>query len=163
MMGRSDAGQADPTAVDPTAVDPTAVDPTDGDRAAGDDGTVDHDAVLPTTTMWEVFGRRRINDSLEHVGQIHAADRETALVLARETHFRHEEGVAYAVVRSDHLHVIDDPSLLERRVDIDYRLQKGYSGFRDKREAAREAARSRGLDELQTRPAPGRDVASEAS
>lgn len=117
----------------------------------------------PSTTTWEVFGRRRANDTLQHVGQIHAADRDTALLLARETHFRHEEGVSYAVVRSDHLHELADPSLLERRVDIGYRLQRGYSGFRDKRERAREAARARGRDELQTRPAPGRDVASEAS
>lgn len=121
------------------------------------------DTALPIETMWEVFGRRRINDALEHVGQIHAGDRETALLLARETHFRHEEAVDYAVVRSDQLHRLDDPSLLERRVDIDYRLQRGYSGFRDKRARAREAAARRGSDDLQTRPAPGRDVASEAS
>lgn len=130
-------------------------------RPLPDDGDdPDPTAALPATTMWEVFGRRRANDSLEHVGQIHAADRETALLLARETHFRHEEGVNYAVVRSDHLHELADPSLLQRKVDVDYRLQRGYSGVRDKRERAKEAARNRGLEELQTKPAPGRDVKS---
>lgn len=110
---------------------------------------------MPT---WEVFGRRRVNDALTHVGRIHAADRETALVLARETHFRHGEAVDYAVVRTDELHLVPDNDVLERRVDIDYRLQSGYSGFRDKRARAREAAASRGLTDLQERPAPGRDV-----
>lgn len=137
-----------------------ALDSSPGDDAADDRTVVE---TVDRTTMWEVFGRRRINDSLEHVGQIHAGDRDTALLLARETHFRHEEAVDYAVVRSDQLHVVGDPSVLERRVDIDYRLQRGYSGFREKRARAREAARERGLDDLQTRPAPGRDVASEAS
>ncbi len=112
---------------------------------------------------WEVFGRRRTNDSLQHVGRIHAADRDTALLLARETHFRHEEAVDYAVVRSDHLHHVEDPSTLQRHVDIDYRLQKGYSGFRDKRAAARAAAERRGRSDLQTRPAPGRDLPSASS
>jgi len=114
-------------------------------------------------STWEVFGRRRVNDSLAHVGRIHAADRDTALVLARETHFRHNEAVDYAVVRSDQLHHVDDKSILERHVDIDYRLQAGYSGFRDKRAAAREAAERRGMTDLQTRPAPGRDVSSEST
>lgn len=108
--------------------------------------------------IWEVFGRRRVNDALEHVGQLHAIDEQTALLLARETHFRHMEGVDYAVVRADHLHHLGDPSILERHVAIDYRLQAGYSGFREKRETAREAARRRGRDAGQHRPAPGRDV-----
>jgi phenylacetate-CoA oxygenase PaaH subunit len=53
---------------------------------------------------FEVFGRRRVEDPLEHVGTLHAPDETAALLLARETHFRHQEGVDYAVVRSDHLH-----------------------------------------------------------
>lgn len=112
-------------------------------------------------TTWEVFGRRRVNDALQHVGRIHAADRETALLLARETHFRHNEAVDYAVVRTDQLHLVDDTTILQRRVDIDYRLQSGYTGFREKRAAAREAADRRGRTDLQTRPAPGRAVPSE--
>jgi phenylacetate-CoA oxygenase PaaH subunit len=108
---------------------------------------------MPT---WEVFGRRKWDAPMEHVGMLHAADRETALLLARETHFRHEEGVDYAVVRSDHFHRVEDPALLERRTDISYRLQSGYSGFREKRQAARAAADARGRGELRARPVPGR-------
>lgn len=105
---------------------------------------------------YEVFGRRRWEDALEHVGTIHAPDHQTALLLARETHFRHGEGVEYAVVRTEQLHRLADPSLLEHTVDMSYRLQSGYSGFREKRQAAREAARRRGRGELQERPVPGR-------
>jgi phenylacetate-CoA oxygenase PaaH subunit len=105
---------------------------------------------------YEVFGRRKWEDNLEHSGTVHAPDHETALLLARETHFRHNEGVEYAVVKSEHLHVMADPSLLERTVDMSYRLQTGYSGFREKRQAAREAARERGRGHLQERPVPGR-------
>lgn len=107
---------------------------------------------MPT---YEVFGRRRWEDALEHVGTLHAADHDTALLLVRETHFRHGEGVDYAVVRSEHLHRLDDPALLERHTDISYRLQSGYSGFREKRAAARAAAEARGRGHLRARPVPG--------
>lgn len=106
---------------------------------------------MPT---WEVFGRRKPEDALEHVGALHAADHTSALLLARETHFRHLEGVDYAVVRSDHLHRLEDPSLLDRQVDLSYRLQSGYSGFREKRQRAREAADARGKGHLRDQPSP---------
>ncbi len=108
---------------------------------------------MPT---FEVFGRRRWADPLEHVGTIVAPDAEAALLLARETHFRHEEGVDYAVCRREDLHRLPDPSLLEHRIDYSYRYQAGYTGFREKRAKAREAARRRGRGDLQLRPAPGR-------
>lgn len=108
---------------------------------------------MPT---WEVFGRRKWEDALEHVGTVHAADPEAALLLVRETHFRHNEGVDYAVVRSDQIHRLEDPTLLEHTVDMSYRLQTGYSGFREKRQKAREAAEARGRGYLQERPVPGR-------
>src|SRR5439155_23637918 len=47
--------------------------------------------------IWDVFGKRKPDDEFEWVGSIKASDLEMALVLARETHFRHKEGVAYAV------------------------------------------------------------------
>lgn len=103
-----------------------------------------------------MFGRRRWDAALEHVGQIHAADVDTALLLVRETHFRHEEGVEYAVVESGDLHILEDTSLLQREVDISYRLQSGYAGFRDKRQAARDAADARGRGHARDRAMPGR-------
>jgi phenylacetate-CoA oxygenase PaaH subunit len=109
---------------------------------------------------WEIFGRRKWDAPLEHVGVLHAADEQTALLLARETHFRHNEGVDYAVVRSDQFHRLDDPSLLTRETDISYRLQSGYSGFREKREAARQAADARGATALRERDVPGRPGAA---
>ena len=105
---------------------------------------------------YEVFGRRKWEDGLEHVGTLHAPDHETALLLARETHFRHGEGVEYAVVRTEHLHRMADPSVLEHTVDMTYRHQAGYSGFREKRQHAREVARERGRGALQERAVPGR-------
>ncbi|MCC5948939.1 MAG: hypothetical protein JJT89_10830 [Nitriliruptoraceae bacterium] len=105
---------------------------------------------------WEVFGRRKFDGPLEHVGTLHAADERTALLLARETHFRHNEGVDYGVVRTDQFHRLEDPTLLERHTDISYRLQQGYSGFREKRERARAAADARGADEVRSREVPNR-------
>jgi ring-1,2-phenylacetyl-CoA epoxidase subunit PaaB len=104
---------------------------------------------------YEVFGRRRWDDALGHVGAIHAPDPETALLLARETHFRHGEGVDIAVVRREDLHRLTDHALLEHTVDQSYRRQEGYSGFREKRQHAREVAQRRGRGALQERPVPG--------
>lgn len=106
--------------------------------------------------VYEIFGRRKPDDALAHVGAIHAPDPQAALLLARETHFRHGEGVDLGVVQREHLHMIGDPSLIEHTVDQSYRRQEGYTGFRDKRERARKAAVERGLGALQERPVPGR-------
>jgi 1,2-phenylacetyl-CoA epoxidase PaaB subunit len=103
---------------------------------------------------FEVFGRRRFDDPLTHVGTVHAADTEAALLLVRETHFRHREGVDFAVVASGDIHRLADPTLLERPVDDSYRQQAGYSGFREKREAARAAADARGLGHVRDRDTP---------
>ncbi|MDQ3938364.1 MAG: hypothetical protein M3253_06750 [Chloroflexota bacterium] len=111
---------------------------------------------MPT---YEVFGRRKWDEPLSSVGAIHAPDHEAALLLARETHFRHGEGVDLAVVKREDIHYIDDHTLLEHTVDQSYRRQEGYTGFRDKREAARKAAVDRGRGELQSRPVPGKGKA----
>lgn len=105
---------------------------------------------------YEVFTRRTWESRLEHAGTIHAPDAQAALLLARETHMRHEEGVEFAVVASAAFHVVEDASILDREVDMTYRLQAGYSGFREKREAAREAAEARGRGHLAEQPAPNR-------
>ena len=108
---------------------------------------------MPT---YEIFGRRKWDDPLSHVGAVHAPDPETALLLTRETHFRHGEGVDFAVVRREDLHQLSEHELVEHTVDQSYRRQEGYSGFREKREKAREAARARGRGALQERTMPGR-------
>ncbi|HEX2029156.1 MAG TPA: hypothetical protein VHF25_14275 [Nitriliruptorales bacterium] len=106
--------------------------------------------------IYEVFGRRRPDDPLQHVGAVHAPDHETALLLARETHFRHGEGVDVAVVRRQNLHHLSDRSIIEHTVDQSYRRQEGYAGVREKRARARERTRERGLGDMLERPAPGR-------
>jgi phenylacetate-CoA oxygenase PaaH subunit len=111
---------------------------------------------------FEVFSRRNWESRFEHCGTIHAADVESALLLARETHMRHEEGVEYAVVPSEAMHVVRDPSTLDHQVDMTYRLQTGYSGFREKRERARAAAVARGRGHLAEQAAPGRTRTREA-
>lgn len=105
---------------------------------------------------FEVFGRRKQGDDLVHSGQVHAPDLDAALLLVRETHFRHEEGVEYAVVPTEHLHILPDPSLLEHEVDMSYRQNHGFTPFGPKRKKAREAAEERGRGDLRRQPVPGR-------
>ncbi len=119
-------------------------------------GSLPRSTATTTHSTFEVFTRRNWQSRLEHCGTIHAPDPEAALVLARETHVRHEEGVEFAVVASEAFHVVADPSILDRQVDMTYRNQAGYSGFREKREQAREAAAARGRGHLADQPAPGR-------
>ena len=109
-----------------------------------------------THNTFEVFVRRNWESRLEHCGTIHAPDVDVALVLARETHVRHEEGVEFAVVASEAFHLMADPSILDRQVDMTYHMQTGYSGFREERESARAAAQARGRAYLAKQPAPGR-------
>lgn len=105
---------------------------------------------------WDVLGKRTERDEFEVVGGVKAPDAEMALLLARETHFRHKEGVAYAVRR------LADGSVLEGRwapgelggvTDRSYRRQDGYTGVgaERKRVAGEMAARGLRVD----RPRPG--------
>lgn len=81
--------------------------------------------------VWDVFGKRTDRDEFSWVGSILAPDLGMALVLARETHFRHKEGVAYAVRRrgDQELHVGPyDHDLLGGLTDRSYRRQEAYAG-----------------------------------
>jgi 1,2-phenylacetyl-CoA epoxidase PaaB subunit len=81
--------------------------------------------------VWDVFGKRKPDDDFELVGGIKAPDVEMALILARETHFRHKEGVAYGVrLRGDgELHVSSyEPQVLGGVTDRSYRRQEAYAG-----------------------------------
>lgn len=75
---------------------------------------------------WEVFGRRREDDPWTAVGAVHAPDRAMALLLAKESFFRHGEGVDYAVVRLADIHRAPDPDQLQPATDKSYKLQTGY-------------------------------------
>lgn len=105
--------------------------------------------------VWDVFGKRKADDEFELVGGIKAPDVEMALVLARETHFRHKEGVAYAVRRrgDGELHVGHYGSdVLGGLTDHSYRRQEAYTGVgaRQKRISADFAKRGVSID----RPRP---------
>jgi len=98
--------------------------------------------------VWDVFGKRKPDDEFQWVGGIKAPDVDMALVLARETHFRHKEGVAYAVRRRGDtdaaLHVGKyGGDELGGLTDRSYRRQEAYAGVgaRQKR-VSREFARA---------------------
>jgi hypothetical protein len=113
--------------------------------------------------VWEVYGKRTGDDPFAWVGSIRAPDMEMALMLARETHFRHKEGVAYAVKRrhDDEFHPGSyQGELLGGLSDRSYRRQEGYAGVGAKlKRVAREVAR-RGLMIDQRRPSVVRRMAS---
>jgi 1,2-phenylacetyl-CoA epoxidase PaaB subunit len=81
--------------------------------------------------VWDVLGKRTEDDEWTWVGGIKAPDVGMALVLARETHFRHKEGVAYGVRRrgEERVHVGPYPAAdLGGVTDHSYRRQEAYAG-----------------------------------
>ena len=77
-----------------------------------------------------MLGKRSEDDDFAVVGGVKAPDLEMALLLARETHFRHREGVAYAVRRrgdpTDAIHPgPPDGPPLGGATDRSYRRQEG--------------------------------------
>jgi 1,2-phenylacetyl-CoA epoxidase PaaB subunit len=109
--------------------------------------------------VWDVLGKRSAGDELIVVGGITAPDVNMALLLARETHFRHKEGVAYAVRRRGDREVHEgtyEGEALGGLTDRAYRRQEGYVGVGAKLKRIREEMSQRGLVIDRPRPAPGR-------
>jgi hypothetical protein len=105
--------------------------------------------------VWDVFGKRTADDDWMLVGGITAPDADMALVLAKETHFRHKEGVAYAVRRRGASELLVggyDAAMLGGVTDHSYRRQDAYAGVggRMRKAAERLAAEGRSID----RPRP---------
>lgn len=96
------------------------------------------------SNRFEVFGKRTVEDGWLAVGAVHAPDEEMALLFAKESFFRHGEGVDYAVVRSRDFHVCGQPDLVAFHTDKSYKLQKGYP-LGEKRRRAAERARALGV------------------
>lgn len=107
--------------------------------------------------IFEVFARRSHDDALVHAGSILAPDLEMALLLARETHFRHGEGTECWVVRHGDLHPVPHPETMGGVTDHSYRRQNGYVGVGGKRKNVREEMKQRGLIIDGARPGPVRD------
>jgi ring-1,2-phenylacetyl-CoA epoxidase subunit PaaB len=102
---------------------------------------------------WEVSGRRKDDAGWEPVGFVHAPDAEMALLLAKESFFRHGEGVDLAVARDGAFVALGDPDLLAFATDKTYKLQRGYTGLGDKRRRATARARAAGAVRPHARPA----------
>ncbi len=77
-----------------------------------------------------MLSRRREADPWDAVGSINAPDLDLAMLLARETHFRHGEGDTYALRRrgEERVHVCPDPTGIGGVIDRSYRRQAGYVG-----------------------------------
>ena len=95
-----------------------------------------------------MLGKRTAADEWSVVGAVKAPDAPMAVLLARETHFRHKEGVAYAIRRrgdaGEALIVGEWPAeTLGGVTDRSYRRQEAYAGVgaKLKRVAADMAAR----------------------
>jgi 1,2-phenylacetyl-CoA epoxidase PaaB subunit len=115
-------------------------------------------------TVWDVFGKRTADDEWTLVGGITAPDADMALVLAKETHFRHKEGVAYAVRRRGDADLRVggyDASVLGGVTDHSYRRQEAYAGVggRMRKAAERLATEGRAID--RPRPPGHRAAAAE--
>ena len=53
--------------------------------------------------LWEIFIRGQHGMSHRHVGSLHAADEETAILNARDVYTRRNEGVSIWVVEAKHI------------------------------------------------------------
>jgi 1,2-phenylacetyl-CoA epoxidase PaaB subunit len=115
--------------------------------------------------VWDVFGKRSKEDEFTLVGGVTAPDVEMALVLARETHFRHKEGVAYAVRRRGETQMHAGPYGSEELggvTDRSYRRQEAYAGVGGRlRKLSKEFA-EKGVRVDAPRPPAGRTRHAEA-
>jgi 1,2-phenylacetyl-CoA epoxidase PaaB subunit len=109
--------------------------------------------------VWDVLGKRRDTDEFEVVGGVKAPDAELALILARETHFRHKEGVRYAVRKrgEDVIHAGPyEGDVLGGVTDHSYRRQEAYRGVGAKLKRVSKEMAERGLRVDAERPPMGR-------
>ena len=109
--------------------------------------------------VWDVLGKRTDADEFVVVGGVKAPDASMALLLARETHFRHKEGVAYAVRRRGDDRVHEGPydrDAIGGVTDRSYRRQEAYAGVGAKLKRVSKAMADRGLAIDRPRPPVGR-------
>jgi len=104
-----------------------------------------------------VLGKRTAADEWSLVGTVKAPDVSMALLLARETHFRHKEGVAYAVRRrGDREDALVSgawpPETLGGVTDRSYRRQEAYAGVGAKLKRVAADLAARGLRIERPRP-----------
>jgi hypothetical protein len=116
--------------------------------------------------VWDVLGKRTEDDELVVVGGVKAPDAEMALLLAKETHFRHKEGVEYAVRRRGDEKIHPGPyrgDVLGGVTDRSYRRQQAYAGVGGKLKRVAERLAGQGLRIDRPRPpTPGRTPTGQA-
>ena len=97
--------------------------------------------------VWDVLSRRRDGDPWQVAGSLNAPDLDLAMLLARETHFRHGEGTTFALRRrgEDEVHECPDPEGLGGVIDKEYRRQTGYVGVGAKLKRVHAMMADRGL------------------
>jgi 1,2-phenylacetyl-CoA epoxidase PaaB subunit len=107
--------------------------------------------------VWDVLSRRRQGNEWQTAGSVNAPDLELAMLLARETHFRHGEGTTYALRRrlDGTVHECPDPSGIGGVIGKDYRRQAGYVGVGAKLKRVQAEMAQRGAVIDRPRP-PGR-------
>jgi 1,2-phenylacetyl-CoA epoxidase PaaB subunit len=106
--------------------------------------------------FWDVLSRRREGDDWQVVGSVNAPDLDMAMLLVRETHFRHREADTFAVRRrgDETIHPCPDPTGIGGITDRSYRRQDGYVGVGAKLRRVQAIMAERGL--VIDRPRPGR-------
>jgi 1,2-phenylacetyl-CoA epoxidase PaaB subunit len=106
--------------------------------------------------VFDVLSRRKEGDDWRVVGAVNAPDLGMAMLLARETHFRHGEGETYALRRrgDDELHECPDPTGIGGVIDRSYRRQAGYVGVGAKLKKVHALLAERG--QVIDGPRPGR-------
>jgi len=110
-------------------------------------------------TTFDVFGKRTPEGQFELVGGITAPDLDMAFVLAKETHFRHKEGVEFAVRRRGEAELHVAPyrgDVLGGVTDHSYRRQEAYTGVGGRHKRISEDMAKRGLRVEGPRPPVGR-------
>ncbi len=108
--------------------------------------------------VWDVLARRREGEDWQVSGSVNAPDLDMAMLLVRETHFRHGEGKTYAVRRrgEEEVHECPDPTGIGGVIDRAYRRQDGYVGVGAKLRKVHELMARRGLVIDRPRPAARR-------
>jgi 1,2-phenylacetyl-CoA epoxidase PaaB subunit len=97
--------------------------------------------------VWDVLSRRRETDPWDVAGSINAPDLGLAMLLARETHFRHGEGTTFALRRrgEDTVHECPDPGGIGGVIGKEYRRQDGYVGVGAKLKRVHAEMEARGV------------------
>jgi 1,2-phenylacetyl-CoA epoxidase PaaB subunit len=109
--------------------------------------------------VWDVLSRKRSTEEWQVVGAVNAPDLEMAMLLTRETHFRHGEARDYAVRRrgEEEVHPCPDATGIGGVIDRAYRRSEGYAGVGAKLKRVHREMASRGMAIEGARPGPRPD------